>query len=214
MSRLRFRISISLDGFVAGPNQSVRDPLGVGGERLHEWFFPLATWQRMQGKEGGEVNASDAVAAEMFQNVGASVMGRNMFGGHPGAWRANEPWTGWWGKNPPYHHPVYVLTHYPREPLVMQGGTTFHFVTDGIGSALDQAKRAASGKDVSLGGGASAARQYLAAGLVDQMDLALAPVLLGSGERLFEGLGTDLHGLTLTRTVPAPDVTHLRFERR
>ena len=212
MAKLRFRISISLDGYVAGPNQSVTEPLGAGGERLHEWVFPTRYWHQMQGQPGGEENASNGVAMEAFQGVGASLMGRNMFGGHPGPWKPDKPWTGWWGKEPPYHHPVYVLTHHPREPLKL-GETTFHFVTDGITSALEQAKRAAGGRDVLLGGGASAARQYLAAGLVDQMDLALVPILLGSGERVFDGLGTDMHGLTLTRTIAAPDVTHLRFER-
>ena len=214
MSKLRFRISMSLDGFVAGPNQSVDNPLGIGGMRLHEWVLPLTVWRSTHGLEGGEVNASSKVVEESMVNIGATVMGRNMFGGHPGPWKAKEPWKGWWGANPPYHHPVFVLTHHAREPLEMEGGTTFHFVTGGIQSALQQARRAAGGKDVTLGGGANAARQYLAAGLVDEMELNLAPVLLGSGERLFEGLGDDLHGLELVRTVAAPKVTHLKFARR
>ncbi len=214
MSKLRLTISMSLDGFVAGPRQSVDDPLGVGGMRLHEWVFPLRAWREMHGLQGGEVNESTPLVEEVFANVGASVMGRNMFGGHPGPWDAKKPWTGWWGSNPPYHHPVFVLTHHAREPLVMEGGTTFTFVTDGIESALEQARRAAGGKDVSLGGGAKAAHQYLEAGLVDEMHINLVPTLLGSGERLFDGVGDDLHGLELVRTIATPKVTHLRFTRR
>jgi len=214
MSRLRFRISMSLDGFVAGPSQSVDNPLGIGGMRLHEWVLPLRAWRCLHGLEGGEVNESTAVVEESLVNIGATVMGRNMFGGHPGPWDAGEPWNGWWGTDPPFHHPVFVLTHYPREPLELEGGTTFTFVTEGIEAALEQARRAAGGKDVALAGGASAARQYLAAGLVDEMEINLAPTLLGSGERLFDGVGDDLHGLELVRTVAAPKVTHLKFARR
>jgi dihydrofolate reductase len=214
VSKVRFRISMSLDGFVAGPSQSVDNPLGVGGMRLHEWVFPLAVWRAMHGLEGGEVNASSAVVEESLANIGATVMGRNMFGGHPGPWKTKEPWNGWWGANPPFHHPVFVLTHHAREPLELEGGTTFTFVTGGIQSALEQAKRAAGGKDVSLAGGANAANQYLAAGVVDEMEINLAPVLLGSGERLFEGLGDDLRGLEFVRTVAGPKVTHLKFARR
>jgi dihydrofolate reductase len=213
MPKLRFRIAMSLDGFVAGPEQSVNDPLGKGGMRLHEWAFELAAWRASHGMSGGVVNESTPVAEEALRNVGATIMGRNMFGGHPGSWDRPQRWDGWWGDDPPFHHPVFVLTHHPREPLVMKGGTTFHFVTDGIQSALDQARRAAGSKDVSLGGGASAARQYLNAGLVDQMEISLVPTLLGSGERLFENTGTDLHGLALVRTVVAPGVTHLKFAR-
>ena len=213
MSKLRFRISMSLDGFVAGPNQSVQNPLGVGGMRLHEWVFPLKVWRATMGLEGGGVSESSQVVEEQQANIGATVMGRNMFGGHPGPWDAETPWTGWWGADPPYHHPVFVLTHHPREPLQMEGGTTFTFVTDGIESALDQARQAAGGKDVQLAGGAKAAQQYLAAGLVDEMDINLVPTLLGSGERLFDGVGDDLHGLELVRTVAAPKVTHLKFVR-
>ena len=205
---------MSLDGFVAGPDQSVDHPLGIGGMRLHEWVFPLAIWRSTMGLEGGEVNESTPVVEESLAHIGATVMGRNMFGGHPGPWDPRKPWNGWWGTNPPYHHPVFVLTHHPREPLALEGGTTFTFVTDGIESALEQARRAAGGKDVSLAGGASAARQYLVAGLVDEMEIHLVPTLLGSGERLFEGVGDDLRGLELVRTVPAPKVTHLKFERR
>lgn len=214
MSKLRFRISMSLDGFVAGPNQSVENPLGIGGMRLHEWVFPLAVWRATHGLEGGEVNESTEIIEESLANIGATVMGRNMFGGHPGPWDARKPWNGWWGVNPPYHHPVFVLTHHRREPLELEGGTTFTFVTDGIQAALEQARRAARGKDVSLAGGARASQQYLAAGLVDEMEISLVPTLLGSGERLFDGVGDDLHGLELVRTVAAPGVTHLRFARR
>lgn len=214
MARLRFKISMSLDGFVAGPDQSVQNPLGVGGERLHEWVVPLRQWRALHGMEGGEVNVSSAVVDESVANIGATIMGRNMFGGHPGPWDATRPWNGWWGQDPPFHHPVFVLTHHPREPLVLEGGTTFTFVTAGIEDALERAQRAAAGQDVALAGGANAAQQYLAAGLVDEMEINLAPVLLGGGERLFEGLGDDLHGLELVRTVAAPRVTHLKFARR
>jgi dihydrofolate reductase len=214
VSKLRFRIAMSLDGFVAGPRQSVENPLGVGGLRLHEWVFPLRVWREMQGLEGGEVDESSKVVEESMANVGATVMGRNMFGGHPGPWDTRKPWTGWWGPNPPYHHPVFVLTHHPREPLALEGGTTFHFVTGGTEAALEQARRAAGGQDVSLAGGAKAAQQYLAAGRVDEMEIHLVPTLLGSGERLFERLGDDLHGLELVRTIATPKVTHLKFARR
>lgn len=213
MSRLRFRISVSLDGFVAGPDQSLKEPLGVGGEQLHEWVVALETWRRAHGKEGGVVNESTRVMEEELANVGATIMGRNMFGGGPGPWSTTDPWKGWWGRTPPFHHPVFVLTHHPREPLVMEGGTTFTFVTDGIESALEQAVRAAGGKDVALAGGARTAQQYLGAGLVDEMQLHLVPVLLGGGERLFDTVG-DLHGLTLVDTLTAPDVVHLKFARR
>ena len=214
MSKLRLRISMSLDGFVAGPHQSLENPLGVGGMRLHEWVFPLAAWRSMQGQKGGIDNESSKVVVESLANLGATIMGRNMFGGGPGPWNRAKPWNGWWGVDPPYHHPVFVLTHHPREPLPLEGGTTFNFVTDGIESALDQARRAANGKDVSLAGGASAAQQYLVAGLVDEMLISLAPVLLGSGERLFDGVGDNLHGLELAETVAAPDVTHFKYVRR
>ena len=213
MSKLRMKISMSLDGFVAGPDQSLKEPLGVGGERLHDWFVPLAIFQSIQGKTGGVVNESTAVVEESIANIGATVMGRNMFGGHPGPWDPAKPWIGWWGRNPPYHHPVFVLTHHPRAPLVMEGGTTFTFVTDGIESALAQARQAAGGKDVTLAGGAAACNQYLAAGLVDEMEINLAPIVLGGGERLFAGVH-DLRGLELVRTVSTPHVVHLKFARR
>ena len=214
MSRLRFTISMSLDGFVAGPRQSVHDPLGIGGMRLHDWAVPLAVWRAPHGLEGGEVNASTAVVEESLANIGATVMGRNMFGGHPGPWDSANPWQGWWGANPPFHHPVFVLTHHAREPLVLEGGTTFTFVTDGIEAALERARRAAGGRDVSLAGGANAARQYLVAGLVDEMEIHLVPTFLGSGERLFDDVGDDLHGLEPVRTVATPKVVHLKFARR
>jgi dihydrofolate reductase len=214
VSKLRFTISMSLDGFVAGPDQSVANPLGIGGMRLHEWVFPLLAWRSRHGLDGGEDNESTRVIEESLENIGATVMGRNMFGGHPGPWDADRPWNGWWGANPPFHHPVFVLTHHARAPLALEGGTTFTFVHDGIEAALAQARRAAGGKDVSLPGGASVARQYLAAGLVDVMEIHLVPLLLGSGERLFDGLGDDLHGLELVRAIAAPKVTHLKFARR
>jgi dihydrofolate reductase len=214
MSRLRLKMSMSLDGFVAGPRQSVQDPLGLGGMRLHQWVFSLAAWRKRHGQDGGGITASSAVVEESVANIGATVMGRNMFGGHPGDWAARSPrWDGWWGENPPFHHPVFVLTHHPRPPLVRQGGTIFHFVTEGIQRALEQARSAAGAQDVSLAGGANVARQFLAAGLVDEMEISLVPTLLGGGERLFDGLD-DLQGLTLARTVAAPDVTHLKFLRR
>jgi dihydrofolate reductase len=214
MSKLRLKISMSLDGFVAGPNQSVENPLGIGGMRLHEWAFALAIFRSMHGMEGGEIDESTRVVQEGLENIGATVMGRNMFGGHPGPWNEENPWNGWWGSDPPYHHPVFVLTHHARAPLPMEGGTTFYFVTDGIESALEQARRAAGGKDVTLAGGANAAQQYLKAGLVDEMEINLAPTLLGSGERLFDGVGDDLHGLELVQTVATPRVVHLKLARR
>jgi dihydrofolate reductase len=214
MSKLRLTIAMSLDGFVAGPEQSVDNPLGRGGMGLHQWVFKLRAWRGSHGLEGGEVNESSAVIEEVTANIGATIMGRNMFGGHPGPWDPAKPWNGWWGEDPPYHHPVFVLTSHPRKPLVLEGGNTFTFVTDGIESALTQARRAAGDKDISLAGGAKAASQYLTAGVVDEMHIHLVPMLLGSGERLFEGVGADLHGLQLVRTIPTPNVVHLKFEKR
>jgi dihydrofolate reductase len=213
VSRLRFTISMSLDGFVAGPEQSPSDPLGIGGTRLHEWVVPLAAWRSAHGLDGGEVNESSAVLERSTAGIGATIMGRNMFGGHPGPWHRDDPWNGWWGDSPPFRHPVFVLTHHPRAPLELDG-TTFTFVTDGIETALAQARHAAGGKDVSLAGGAAAAQQYLRAGLVDAMEINLVPTLLGSGARLFDGIGDDLHGLELVRTVATPRVTHLSLARR
>ena len=213
MSTLRLKIAMSLDGFVAGPNQSVENPLGIGGMRLHEWAFSLAAWRSMHGLEGGEVNASTKVVEASCANVGATIMGRNMFGGHPGPWDRTTPWNGWWGNDPPFHHPVFVLTHHPRASLVLEGGNSFTFVTEGIEAALERAQQAAGGQDISLAGGAKVAQQYLADGLVDEMLIHLVPILLSSGERLFERVGTDLHGLRLVQTVEAPNVTHLKFVR-
>jgi dihydrofolate reductase len=210
MARLRFEISISLDGFVAGPNQSEENPLGEGGTQLHEWVVKLAAWRAPHGREGGEVTASSPLLEEAMANAGAVVMGRNMFGGGPGPW-GDDPWNGWWGDEPPFHVPVFVLTHHERAPLEMRGGTTFTFVTDGIESALAQAKEAAGERSVSLGGGAEVARQYLSAGLVDELQLNVVPVLLGAGERLFDdGAGAGL-GLEPVLVVETPDVTHLRY---
>jgi dihydrofolate reductase len=211
MSRLRCHISISLDGFVAGPSQSEENPLGEGGERLHEWMGRLTAWRQSHGERGGEVNESTRIVEESRENLGASVMGRNMFGPiRRGAWGA-EQWTGWWGDNPPYHHPVFILTHHPRDAVQMEGGTTFHFVTDGIASALEQARRAAGGKDVMLWGGAQVVQQYLAAGLLDVLELNVVPVLLGDGARLFDNLGDAEVQLEQVRAVEGPDVTHLKY---
>jgi dihydrofolate reductase len=210
MSQLRLNITMSLDGFVAGLNQSVKNPLGIGGMRLHEWAFALAAWRKPHGLEGGEVNASTRVVEESLENVGAVLMGRSMFGGHPGPW-GEEPWNGWWGDNPPFHTPVFVLTHHRRPPLSMRGGTTFTFVTDGIESALEQAMGAAGGKDVMLAGGASVAQQYLAARLVDEVNLSLVPLLLRGGERLFDNLGAADLALEQIRAVEAPGVTHFKY---
>ena len=209
MSMFRFQLAVSLDGYVAGPNQSEEHPLGVGGMELHQWVFKLEAWRKQQGLEGGEVNASTPVVEEAQAGVGATVMGRNMFGGGPGPWRQDPPWRGWWGEDPPFHTPVFVLTHHPRAPLEMKGGTTFFFVTDGIGAALEQAKQAADGRDVLLAGGASVVQQYLAAGLVDEFWLHLVPILLGAGERLLKNVG-ELK-VEQVRAIEAPDVTHINY---
>jgi dihydrofolate reductase len=209
MSTTRFHLAVSLDGYVAGPDQSLENPLGLGGEDLHEWIVDLEAWRRQHGLEGGEVNASTPVVQELQSNVGATVMGRNMFGGGPGPWRQDHPWNGWWGDNPPFHTPVFVLTHHPREPLEMEGGTTFTFVTDGIESALEQAKQAAAGRDVRLGGGADVVQQYFAAGLVDEFELHIVPILLRGGERLLENVGTLK--VAQVRAIEAPGVTHIKY---
>jgi dihydrofolate reductase len=211
MSKLRLTITMSLDGYVAGRDQSEENPLGIGGMDLHEWFFPLRAFREMHGEHGGEVNASSAVVGESRANIGATIMGRNMFGPVRGPW-PDESWRGWWGEEPPYHHPVFVLTHHPREPLEMAGGTTFHFVSDGIESALAQANEAARGRDVWLAGGASVANQYLAARLVDEVNLSIAPLILGGGARLFEGLDRGTLRLKQIRAVDAPGVTHIKYE--
>jgi dihydrofolate reductase len=208
MGVFRFQISVSLDGFVAGPNQSEDDPLGVGGEDLHEWIVELESWRKLHGLDGGEISASTPVVEEIQSNIGATIMGRNMFGGGPGPW-TDDPWPGWWGDNPPFHTPVFVLTHHPREPLEMKGGTTFTFVTDEIESALEQAKQAADARDVLLGGGANVAQQYLAAGLIDEFELHVVPILLGDGARLLENVG-NLE-LEQVRAVDAPGVTHIKY---
>jgi dihydrofolate reductase len=202
-------ITMSLDGYVAGPDQSEENPLGVGGEELHDWIVPLRAWREAHGEEGGEVNASTPIAERWNENVGAFVMGRNMFGGGPGPW--DDQWKGWWGEDPPYHKPVFVLTHHDREPLEMKGGTTFHFVTDGVESALEQATEAAGGEDVLVQGGADAVQQYLAAGLIDEMQISIVPRFLGGGARLFDNLGGSNLRLEQLDAVEAPGVTHVRY---
>src|SRR5258708_3063653 len=181
--------------------------------QLHQWAFALAAWRAQHGLTGDEANSSTKVVEEQLADNGASLMGRHMFGGPPGPWDKSNPWNGWWGKNPPFHHPVFVLTHHARERLDCDGGNSFTFVTEGIDAALEKARQAAKGKDVILAGGAQTARQYLKAGLVDEMELSLVPTLLGSGERLWEGLGPDLDGWNLARAVEAPSVAHLKFVR-
>jgi dihydrofolate reductase len=208
MSEVKARISVSADGYVAGPNQTVEEPLGEGGESLHEWVFPLKAWREPHGREGGEVNASTQVLEEAMTNIGAEIMGRGKFGGGPGPW-GDDPWQGWWGDDPPFHMPVFVVTHHERDPLTLSD-TTFHFVTDGIESALEQARDSAGGKDVLIGGGADVINQYLAAGLVDELELHIAPVMLGGGARLFEGVGPDVR-LEQVRAVEAPGVTHVKY---
>jgi dihydrofolate reductase len=207
MSSVTCQISISLDGFVAGPNQSPENPIGEGGMRLHEWAFATDTWRRQQGLDGGEHNADADVVDEATQGIGAYIMGRKMFGGGDGPW--DEAWRGWWGEDPPYHVPVFVLTHHSREPLAMEGGTTFTFVTDGIGSALEQARAAAGDGDVAVAGGASVVRQSLAAGMLDELHLHIVPVILGAGERLLEDVGDP--ALEPVGVVASPAVTHVRY---
>ncbi|MBS1984462.1 MAG: dihydrofolate reductase [Bdellovibrionales bacterium] len=213
MSRLRVEsFSVSLDGYGAGVHQDLENPLGRNGKIVHEWFFPTLTFNRMIGKAGGTMGVDNQFASRGFDGIGANIMGRNMFGPVRGAWKENE-WKGWWGPNPPYHSPVFVLTHHKREPLVMEGGTTFYFVTDGIESALEQAKKAAGGKDIRLNGGVSVIRQYLAKGLVDYMHLAVSPKLLGAGENLFAGLDLVQLGYVVKESVQGENATHLIFER-
>jgi len=212
MPRLRFTVSMSLDGYIAGPDQSPRRPLGVGGEALHQWAFELAAWRRPHGLDGGVVNESSGVMDDSLRNVGAWIMGRNMFGGHPGPWK-NPPWNGWWKDRAPFHCPVFVVTHHAREPLTLADGTAFHFVTEGADAAFDRAHAAAVGKDIRLGGGANIAQQFLRAGLIDEMTLSVVPILLGAGERLFDNVGHEPGGLRHVETVPAPGVTHFRFVR-
>jgi len=213
VAKLRVNITISLDGYVAGPEQSLEDPLGKGGEALHTWMVVTRSFREQHGSgEGGTTGLDDERAAAWNDNVGAGIMGRNMFGPVRGPWGDDE-WRGWWGDNPPYHYPVFVLTHHARPPLAMEGGTTFHFVTDGIEAALERASAAAAGKDVVIGGGASTARQYLRAGLVDELEVHVSPVLLGGGERLFDDIGGGTAGLELVDLVASPAVAHYRFAR-
>ncbi|MFL6042793.1 MAG: dihydrofolate reductase family protein [Gaiellales bacterium] len=209
MSRVTSQISISIDGYVAGPNQSPENPLGEGGERLHDWVIPTEGWRKTHGYEGGVRNVDSEVAAKLSEGIGAHVMGRKMFAG-PGRW--DESWRGWWGDEPPFHAPVYVLTHNVREPLEMQGGTTFHFVNDGFASALEQARAAAGEQDVAISGGASTINQALAANALDELYLHIVPITLGGGERLFEDVG-DVE-LAPAEVVASPAVTHIRYELR
>jgi dihydrofolate reductase len=213
MTKLRFNITMSLDGYVAGPNQSVRHPLGEGGEQLHDWAFATQTFRAIHEMEGGATGPDDEIAKEYFQNVGATIMGRHMFGGGNGPW-GDKPWNGWWGENPPFHMPVFVLTHHARDSLVMQGGTTFHFVTEGIHAALERAKEAARGKDITLGGGADVAQQYLNAGLIDEMEIHIVPVLLGDGTRLFDNTGGRQVGYECIRVINSPSVSHYKYRLR
>jgi dihydrofolate reductase len=206
MSSVKCHISVSADGFAAGPNQTMEEPLGEGGERLHEWVLATESWRRQHGREGGESGPDSEVADEVVQGVGAYIMGRKMFAG-AGPW--DESWKGWWGEDPPFHTPVYVLTHNSREPLPMQGGTTFHFVTDGIESALEQARAAAGDEDVMIAGGANTVQQYLAAGLLDELHLHIAPIVLGAGERLLENVGDPV--LEPVEAVASPRVTHVKY---
>ena len=204
--------SVSLDGFGAGPNQSKEEPLGKRGEELHEWMYPTKMFQKMMGKEGGTEGTDNAFAEKSFENIGPWIMGRNMFGPIRGPW-PDDKWKGWWGDNPPYHAPVFVLTHHERGPVAMKGGTTFHFVTDGIESALEKAKNAANGKDIRIGGGTSTIRQFLQAGLIDEMHLAISPVFLGSGEHLFSGIDLPQLGFTDTQVTYGEKATHIILKK-
>ena len=212
MPRFFLDISMSLDGFVAGPNATLEEPLGVGGERLHDWVLRLASWRSMHGLEGGETGPDDDIARATWERIGAEIMGRRMFSGGEGPWEDDPNADAWWGDDPPFHVPVFVLTHHDREPVVKQGGTTFTFVNDGAGSALEQARAAAEDRDVALGGGASVVQQYLRAGQLDELNIHVAPILLGGGVSLFGELGADAPGLKLTKVVESPFVTHLTYE--
>ncbi|MBN9581236.1 MAG: dihydrofolate reductase [Afipia sp.] len=214
-SRLIVRsFSVSLDGYGAGPDQSLESPLGAGGSGLHQWAVTTRTFQnKVFGKDGGAVGPDDDWAAMGFENLGAWIMGRNMFGPVRGPW-PDESWKGWWGDEPPYHCPVFVLTHHARAPITMKGGTVFHFVTDGIEAALDRAKQAAAGKDVRIGGGAATIREYLRARLIDDLHIAMSPVLLGRGESLFEGIDLPALGYAVSEHVATPNALHLRFSRK
>jgi len=209
MSKLKFEITTSLDGYVAGPDPRDDQPLGKGGERLHQWVYGLRTWREQHGQTGGAEGPDAEILEESMADTGAAIMGRGMFGGASGPW--DESWTGHWGDEPPFKMPVFVLTHHPREPLILGGGTTFTFVTDGIEAALKQARAAAGEKDVAISGGASVAQQYLKAGLLDELQLHVAPVLLGGGVRLFDNLDTEQIELETARVVESPEVTHLKY---
>jgi dihydrofolate reductase len=211
MAKLRGDISISLDGFVAGPNPSLEEPLGEGGNLLHEWAFAAQSWRESHGLEGGDKNADSEVIQESIDATGAVVMGRRMFSGGKGAWENDPRARGWWGDDPPFHVPVFVLTHHPREALVMQGGTTFTYVTDGIEAAVDQARSAAGDEDVLVAGGASVVQQCLLAGLLDELQIHVVPALLGNGTSLFDRLDIEPLALEATRVIASPSVTHLRF---
>ena len=212
MTNITFDITVSLDGYVAGPNQSRENPLGEGGEQLHEWALRLASWRESHGRAGGEAGPDSDVLEETVASNGAIVMGRGMFGGGPGPWATgDDEWRGWWGEETPFDVPVFVLTHHEREPLVTGDGTTFTFVTDGIESALERAKAGAGERNVQISGGAQAIQQYLAAGLVDEFQVHVVPLFLGAGERLFDDLGGTLPTIELIRTVASPTVTHLRY---
>lgn len=205
--------AVSLDGFGAGPNQTLEKPLGVGGEALHTWFVPTRTFRQMLGQDGGTTGINDDFAARGFENIGAWILGRNMFGPVRGEW-PDDTWKGWWGGNPPYHVPVFVLTHHARRSIAMEGGTTFHFVTDGIHSALRQARAAAGGKDVRVGGGAATIRQYLREGLIDEMHFAISPVLLGAGESLFGGIDALKLGYRCAEHVTTPEAMHVVLRKQ
>jgi dihydrofolate reductase len=214
MSKVRVAaFSVSLDGFGAGPDQDIDNPLGVRGLELHSWFLATDVFKKMHGQGSGTHGVDNSVALQSFENVGAWILGRNMFAPIRGPWK-DDSWRGWWGENPPYHVPVFVLTHHERAPLAMEGGTTFHFVTDGPESALKQAKAAAHGKDVRIGGGVSTIRQYLSLNLIDEMHLALSPVLLGEGEHLFSGINLPKLGLAPVKTIAGENATHLFIAKR
>lgn len=213
MSRLRVEsLSMSFDGYGAGPNQSLENPLGENGKTIFEWFFHTTTFNKMIGQPGGTTGIDNQFASRGFENIGANIMGRNMFGPVRGPW-TNDEWKGWWGPNPPYHSPVFVLTHHARKPIEMEGGTTFYFVTDGIESALKQAQKAAGGKDIRLNGGISVIKQYLSKGLVDYMHLAVSPKLLGAGENLFQGIDLVKADYTIKESVRGENASHVIFEK-
>lgn len=213
-SRLRVHcFTVSLDGFGAGPAQSLESPLGVGGESLHRWFVSTRTFKQMFGQEGGTTGVDDEFAARGIRNLGAWILGRNMFGPVRGPW-TDDTWKGWWGENPPYHVPVFVLTHHARPPLTMAGGTTFHFVTEGIHVALRRAREAANGRDVRVGGGAATIRQYLKEGLIDELHFAISPVLLGSGESLLGGINALQLGYSCAEHIATPDATHIVLRKQ